>query len=101
MNYKKLLATAVFTLGAWMSAGVGAQTVTYTGTGNTYSYDDGSTTTNYDISTTTYNGFNAAAITNNNPWWSDFSTAESFLTAVAYRSGTPNFGGGTHISICF
>ena len=94
MNYKKLLATAVFTLGAWMSAGVGAQTVTYTGTGNTYSYDDGSTTTNYDISTTTYNGFNAAAITNNNPWWNKVGVADSFATEVNVRSGTPNSGGG-------
>jgi len=83
MNYKKLLATAVFTLGAWMSSGVGAQTVTYTGTGNTYSYFDGFTTTNYDINTSVYTGSNEAAIIYGNPWYSDYYTAELFATIAA------------------
>ena len=98
MNYKKLLATAVFTLGAWISAGAMAQssTVTYTGTGNTYTYYDFSTTTttNYDITTSVYTGSNDAALTTDNPWWSKVGVADLFASEVNVRSGTPNSGVG-------
>jgi hypothetical protein len=72
-----------------------AQTVTRV-SGNTYAYFNGSTTTNYDITTARYDASNAAAFTTNNPWWTnpaDSSTSRLFAASVAGNTGVSQQGG--------
>ena len=95
-SLKKLLLISATLLLGIMSGGVMAQsTVTYIGgiAGNEYAYFNGSTTTNYDLTTlnTSYDR-NSAKLTSQ-PWWGDASTAILFATAVGNRSGMPNGGG--------
>jgi hypothetical protein len=91
--YKTFLLAVVTTLlGALSSGAMAQQTVTFV-SGSIYAYFNGSTTTNYDLTTTVYTGSNEAAITTNNPWWNSESTANLFATAVEFRSGN-NFGAG-------
>ena len=93
-SLKKLLLISITLLLGVMSGGVFAQTVTNIG-GNEYAYFNGSTITNYDLTTlyASYNG-NTAQLTSQ-PWWGDASTAILFATAVGIRSGMPNGGGGS------
>ena len=91
-SLKKLLLISITLLLGVMSGGVFAQTVTNIG-GNEYAYFNGSTITNYDLTTlyASYNG-NTAQLTSQ-PWWGDASTAILFATAVGNRSGMPNGSG--------
>jgi len=93
MSYKKIVSVTLILLLGTLSGGAIAQTVTLV-SGNTYAYNDGSSTTNYDISTALFNGGDATAITTNNPWWSSQSTANLFAASVAGNLGTPNLGNG-------
>ena len=88
-SLKKLLLISITLLLGVMSGGVFAQTVTNIG-GNEYAYFNGSTITNYDLTTlyASYNG-NTAQLTSQ-PWWGSDSTAMLFATAVGSRSGFPN-----------
>jgi len=92
-SLKKLLLISITLLLGVMSGGVFAQTVTNIG-GNEYAYFNGSTITNYDLTTlyASYNG-NTAQL-RSQPWWGDAYTAILFATAVGNRSGMPNGSGG-------
>ena len=75
MNYKKLLATAVFTLGVWMSAGVANAQYTF----NT---NVGSTNYNFEYVSGSYVVESSYFNTTYMPWWGSQSAATTFATAV-------------------
>ena len=86
MNYKKLLATAVFTLGAWMSVGVAkADIPTYNATVNGTNYD-------FTYFTGTYNDYRISKFnTTYMPWWESRTlNTIAFADAVGNHLGFPN-----------
>jgi len=87
MNYKKLLATAVFTLGAWMSAGAGASTWNPQ---NNLVYTTEVNGTPYDFSYLTGSFTDNSALLQSQPWWGSQSTATTFATAIGGNLGFPN-----------
>ena len=92
--FKKLLLVLITMLSGVMNSGVSAQSVTQVSS-NEYAYFDGSTTTNYDLSISSYSGTNTAQVTTNNPWWTgvaNSSVADLFATAVQGNLGYPNYG---------
>ena len=92
-SLKKLLLVLVTLLLSVMSVGLRAQSVTQV-SGNEYAYNNGSTTTNYDLSTVIYDGSNTSTIISSaNPWNGSQATANLFATAVGSNLGLPNGGG--------
>ena len=85
MNYKKLLATAVFTLGAWMNVGVAQADIP------TWTAAVGGTNYDFTYFTGTYNGNSSRFNTTEMPWWGPTATnATAFATAVGNHLGFPN-----------
>jgi len=89
-SMKTLLLTLVFsTLGVIATSAIAVvpSTVTSIG-GNTYAYFNGTTTTNYDLSTVVYDGTNYSQIATRTPWWSggmdggNLTVATLFATAA-------------------
>ena len=92
-SLKKLLLVLVTLLLGVMSVGLRAQSVTQV-SGSEYAYNNGSTTTNYDLSTVVYNGSNSSTIVSSaNPWNGSQATAGLFAGAVGSNMGLPNQGG--------
>ncbi|MBU3548873.1 hypothetical protein [Polynucleobacter sp. P1-05-14] len=92
MSIKKLLVALSAVLLAGMSTQIMAAIVPYVNqvSGNEYAYFNGTSTTNYDLSTVIYNGSNSAQITTGTPWWSNASVANLFAVGVGGNLGYPN-----------
>jgi len=92
MNIKKLIASVVIALGAWMSIGAAnAQSVTYLGN-DVYAYNYGATTMNYNVTISNTNGYDASL--SSTPWWGSQSTAQLFSAAAFNATPASNAQGG-------
>ena len=69
-----------------MSSGVMAQTVTYMG-GNEYAYFNGTSTTDYTLSTINDSYDNQSTLLQHQVWWGSQSTADLFATAAIGNNG--------------
>jgi hypothetical protein len=88
MQIKKLLAATVFVLGAWMSVGAMAQSVTYLGN-DIYTYNVGSTNMNFNVTISNTSGFDSQLTSM--PWWRNESLAQSFSAAAVDNAQGANF----------
>jgi hypothetical protein len=91
MNYKKIITTVAFALGALMSLGVMAQSVSYLGN-DIYAYNDGSpnsTNMNFSVTISNTNGFDAQL--QNTPWWANEPMAKLFSAAAVDNATGANF----------